>query len=127
MSGRQHHQSTASAVEERIALQDERAGSFADGSRKGTGKAILCARLNDNQLLPERVRSRLRVVGFAFNRGIARFTKKAIVSALGSSSCRSSNCFATNCLPQNTAPVALPSGLLRLLTKPSYTGSARVT
>ena len=46
--------------------------------------------------------------------------------AFGISSRNSSNCLLTNSLSRNATPVALPSGRLKLLTRPIFTGSTEL-
>src|SRR5262249_46813257 len=65
-------------------------------------------------------------LAFTFARGLVGFIMKAITATLGSASRNSSSLLAANSLRNRVTPVALPSGRLRLATRPISTGSPPV-
>src|SRR6516225_2393907 len=57
--------------------------------------------------------------------GLPGFIRRAMVVAVGTSSCSTSSCFGPSSTPIEVAPVMLPPGLLRLATSPSAIRIAR--
>jgi hypothetical protein len=66
----------APAIEERIAADEEPAGSLSDDGREGRLDLVCGAGAHDDDLLPDAAGRRLRVSGVQFDRCIGRIHKK---------------------------------------------------
>ena len=94
-----------------------------DEVREGHVNVAFGAGIQDVNLRLDSASSRLALLISNAASGLLGFTSAAIVVAFGTRSRSNSNRFGPNSVAISTTPVALPSGRLRLLTRPNATGS----
>jgi hypothetical protein len=114
MACRQHHQLFASAVEERIGADDERAGIQLDEGGEDAFEFVLGAGLQDMELYPFRLRRHLNLAYVALGIRIVGVHEQGDQPGLGTSSESSSSRLGVRSLVRGLTPVMLPPGRARL-------------
>ena len=126
MASRQRDEPFPMGVQERAGTDEQRTGPALDERCKGCLDVAVAADIENDELLPDRLRRGLHVSSLRLGIRTVRVHSTAIVVALGTSWRSSSSRFAPNTLAKKTTPVTLPPGRLRLATRPSLTGSPPV-
>ena len=127
MASRQRDDSFPIGEQERAGTDEQRTSPALDERCKGCLDVAVAADIENDELLPDRLRRGLHVSSLRLGiQDVFGFTSTAIVVALGTSWRSSSSRFAPNTPEKKTTPVTLPPGRLRLATRPSLTGSPPV-
>ena len=104
--------------EKRIAAHDQPFGPSFHEAAKGTVYLARRARPCNVRLQPEGMCCVLEVSDFGRSNGVGRVNHKANMDALGCNSCNMSSLFPASSAVRTATPVMLPSGRLKLVTRP---------
>jgi hypothetical protein len=120
---RQPYELVASAVEERVGSDEERAGSHLNEGCESGIDLVFVTGLQDIELHLPCARRRLHVSTLRFVFGLFWFTSSAITLAWGPSRTAAPTRFGFILTLRTLRPVRLPPDRAKLATRPSSTGS----
>ena len=126
MASRQRDEPFPMGVQERAGTDEQRTGPALDERCKGCLDVAVAADIENDELLPDRLRRGLHVSSLRLGFRTVRVHQHGNCRRLGHELAQQLQSLRPQHAGEKTTPVTLPPGRLRLATRPSLTGSLPV-